>query len=89
MLGVEFLRLVFLGGCGSRGGQGGVFFGGGGANPLLVLICSLCCSVKVTRGVASILASLHAVGAWGFPFIDLAVDGFGVNRVITSVLVGR
>ena len=35
------------------------------------------------------LASLQAVGAWGFPFIYLAVGGFGVNRVITSVLVER
>ena len=45
--------------------------------------------MKVTRGVALMLASLQAVGAWGFPFIDLAVGGFGMNSVISSVLVER
>ena len=64
-----------------------MYFYGGGANLLLVLMCSLCCSVKVMREVALMSASLQAVGVWSFPFIDLAVGGFGVNSVITSVLV--
>ena len=29
------------GGCGSGWGQGGDYFGGGGAHPLLVIMCSL------------------------------------------------
>ena len=64
-----------------------IIFGGGGVNPLLFLICSVCCSLKVMRGVAYMLASLQTVRAWGFPFIDMAVGGFGVNSVISFVLV--
>ena len=79
MLWAEFIWLGF----------GGVSFSGGGVNPLLILICSLWYSVKVSRGVAYMLASLQAVWARGFPFIDMAVGGFGVDRLISSVLVGR
>ena len=35
------------------------------------------------------LASLQAVEAWGFPFIDVGVGGFGVNSVTSSVQVER
>ena len=38
---------------------------------------------------ASMLASLQAVGAWGFPFIDVAVGGFCVNSAISSILLDR
>ena len=34
-------------------------------------------------------ASLQTFGAWGLSLIDVAVGGFGVNRVISSVLVER
>ena len=77
---------VFGGGCGSGGGHGGGFFGGGGAKPLFVLTPS---SGGVAGGIASLEASLQTFGAWGVSFIDLAGGGFGVDRVISSVLVER